>query len=334
MTPGEIRLLSRLKNEIRARHYSPRTEQAYVRWVRRFVKFHGMRHPDELREPEVNAFLTKIAVHDRVSASTQTQALSALLFLYRHVIRLPLGDLGALTRARKPRRLPVVLTREEVASVLAMTEGRTWLMTSLLYGSGLRLMELLRLRVQHLDFEAGSILIRDGKGAKDRGTVLPRLLYAPLQTHLERVREIHRSDLADGFGRVALPEALGRKYPNASCEWGWQWVFPQKRRWVDRATRAQGRHHTDPSVLQRAVREAVRRSGITKPVSCHTFRHSFATHLLEDGHDIRTVQELLGHADLRTTMVYTHVLNRGPGGIKSPLDRLRASGSGSARGSA
>lgn len=279
-------LLACLRRELRARHYSPRTERAYTLWVRRFVKFHGTRHPRELREPEVNAFLTKLAVRDKVSASTQTQALSALLFLYRHVIGRPLGDLGPLVRARKPRRLPVVLTREEVASVLSMMEGRTRLMASLLYGSGMRLMELLRLRVHHLDFDARTILVRDGKASKDRSTILPTALIEPLKHHLSRVRQIHDSDTADGFGRVALPGALASKYPNASREWGWQWVFPQQRRWVDPKTGDQGRHHTHPTVLQRAVRDAVRRSGTTKPASCHTFRHSFATHLLEDGQDI------------------------------------------------
>jgi integron integrase len=214
------------------------------------------------------------------------------------------------------------LTREEVAGVLSMMDGQSWLMASLLYGSGMRLMELLRLRVQHLDFTARTILVRDGKAGKDRVTVLPTRLAEPLADHLGRVRQTHRADTAEGYGRVALPDAIGRKYPNASMEWGWQWVFPQRRRWVDRTTGAEGRHHVDPSVLQRAVRDAVQKAGIAKPASCHTFRHSFATHLLEDGHDLRTIQELLGHTDLKTTMVYTHVLARGPGGVKSPFDRL------------
>jgi integron integrase len=288
----------------------------------------------ELRAREVNAFLTKLAVRDRVSASTQTQALCALLFLYRHVIRRPLVDLGAVARARRPQRLPVVLTREEVANVLDTLEGRMRLMASLLYGSGMRLTELMRLRVHHLDLTAHTILIRDGKGGKDRSTILPTRLEEPLREHLRHVRQLHRDDLAQGFGCVALPDTVARKYPNAPREWTWQWAFPQQRRWLDRITGAQGRHHLDPSVLQRAVRDAVRRAGIAKPASCHTFRHSFATHLLEDGHDIRTVQELLGHSDLKTTMIYTHVLKRGPGGVRSPLDRLGASGHRKPHGSA
>jgi integron integrase len=302
--------------------------------VRRFVKFHGMRHPDELRESEVNAFLTKLAVHDRLSASTQTQALSALVFLYRHVLGRPLGDLGALIRARRPARLPIVVTRDEVAQILSMMDGQAWLMAALLYGTGLRLMELLHLRIQHLDFETSTILVRDGKAAKDRATMLPAELADSLQDHLRRVRQIHRDDIAQGFGRVALPDAIARKYPNSAREWAWQWVFPQRRRWVDRMTGEQGRHHLDPSVLQRAVRDAVRRAGIAKPASCHTFRHSFATHLLEDGYDIRTVQELLGHSSLTTTMIYTHVLDRGPGGVRSPFDRLSGSLRRPSRGSA
>jgi integron integrase len=334
---GRVRLLSRLRRELRARRYSRRTEQAYVLWTRRFVQFHRTRHPKELGEPEVNAFLTKLAVRDRVSASTQTQALSAMLFLYRHVLGRPLGDLGSLVRAKKPRRLPVVLTREEVARVLEMMDGRILLMASLLYGSGVRLMELLQVRVRNIDLAARTILVRDRKGARDRTTIPPATLVAPLEGHLERVRSVHRSDLADGFGQVVLPHAVARKCPHASKEWAWQWVFPQQRRWIVRATGTQGRHHTDPSILQRAVRDAVRRSGIAKPAACHTFRHSFATHLLADGHDIRTVQELLGHADLKTTMIYTRVLELGPGGIRSPLDRLPTlqspSGPGSSHGS-
>ena len=321
-TPGGIKLLSRLRNELRSRHYSPRTERAYLMWVRRFVRFNGMRHPADMSESEVNRFLTHLAVARNVSASTQTQALSALLFLYRHVLRKPLRDLGALTRARRPKRIPVVMTREEVAAVLATMEGPTWLVASLLYGSGLRLSECLTLRVQHVDFGSRTLLVRDGKGAKDRSTMLPAALIAPLDGHLSRVRRIHQQDVSEGFGRAVLPDAIARKYPAASREWAWQWVFPQERRWVNRATREQGRHHMDPSVPQRAVRAAVRRADLTKQISCHTFRHSFATHLLESGQDIRTIQDLLGHSDLRTTMIYTHVLNRGPGGVLSPLDQI------------
>ncbi|MEX1256903.1 MAG: integron integrase [Gemmatimonadota bacterium] len=320
-SPG-ARLLSRLRSELRGRHYSRRTEQAYALWVRRFVRFHKMRHPSEMGEAEVNAFLTHLAVRRRVSASTQTQALSALLFLYRRVFGRNLGDLGTLLRARKPRRLPLVLTRDEVREVLGRMTGDTALVGGLLYGSGLRLMECLRLRVQHLDFSRRSILVRDGKGSKDRATMLPGALVDSLRGQLDRVRKLHAQDLADGFGRVSLPDALARKYPAAARNLGWQWIFPQRNRWVNRSTGTQGRHHLDPSIPQRAVKVAVTQAGIVKHVSCHTFRHSFATHLLEDGQDIRTIQKLLGHADLRTTMVYTHVLNHGPGGVRSPLDRL------------
>lgn len=290
--------------------------------TRRFVRFHHLRHPEELGEAEVNQFLTHLAVEEKVAASTQNQALSALLFLYRTVVGRDLGELGSIVRARKPTRLPVVLSREEVRALLRHMRGDTWLMASLLYGSGLRLGECVGLRVHHIGPESRTILIRDGKGGKDRTTMVPRALLEPIKRQLGRVKDIHGKDLDEGFGRVQLPHALARKYPNAATEWGWQWVFPQRNRWVNRKTGEQGRHHCDPSLLQRAVRDAIRRSGITKRASCHTLRHSFATHLLEDGHDIRTIQELLGHRDLKTTMVYTHVLNLGPAGVQSPLDRL------------
>jgi integron integrase len=313
-----------MRTELRSRHYSRRTEHAYVRWVKHFVRYHGFRHPSEIGEEEVNRFLTHLATERRVSASTQGQALSALLFLYRRVLGRDLGALGPLVRARRPERLPVVLTPEEVDAVLARLEGDTWLMASLMYGSGLRLSECISLRVQHLDFGRRVVFVRDGKGAKDRETMLSSALVPPLQRHLERVKDVHEADLADGFGRVLLPEALARKYPAAATEWRWQWVFPQRRRWRDSGTGRQGRHHIDPSVLQRAVRDAVKKAGLAKAASCHTFRHSFATHLLESGVSIRTVQELLGHSDLKTTMIYTHVLQHGPGGVESPLDRLRS----------
>lgn len=316
------KLIERLRIELRARHYSPRTEQAYVLWTRRFVRFHGLRHPTEMGEEEVNQFLTHLAVERQVSPSTQSQALSAIIFLYRNVLGRRLGDLGPLVRARKQRRLPVVLSREEVRAVLGQLTGDTWLMASLMYGSGLRLSECLALRVQYLDLERRTILVRDGKGSKDRSTMLPAGLVAPLEAHLDTVRDLHRRDLAQGFGRVALPDALARKYPVAPSEWAWQWVFPQRRRWRNPKTGEQGRHHCDPSVPQRALRAAVLRAGLTKRATCHTLRHCFATHLLEDGVDVRTLQELLGHADLKTTMLYTHVLSRGPGGVRSPLDRL------------
>lgn len=316
------RLLDRLRAELRSRHYSPRTEKAYVLWTRRFIRFHKMRHPGEMGEEEVNSFLTHLAVEQRVSASTQNQALSALLFLYRYVIGRDLGDLGPLVRARRSERLPVVMTRQEVRDVLGHMEGDTWLMASIMYGSGLRLLECMGLRVQNLDLGGRTVHVRDGKGSKDRATMLPAALVNPLRLHLDTVRELHKRDLSEGFGRVELPGALARKYPAAATEWAWQWVFPQRRRWTNPATREQGRHHCDPSVLQRAVQDAVRKAGLTKHATCHTFRHSFATHLMEDGLDVRTVQELMGHQDLRTTMVYTHVLCGGPGGVRSPLDRL------------
>jgi integron integrase len=290
--------------------------------VKRFCYFHKLRHPSELAEPEINAFLTHLAIREHVSASTQNQALSALLFLYRHVIGREVGDLGQVIRARKPKRLPVVMTRDEVKAVLAELAGDTWLMASLMYGAGLRLMECLRLRVQDIDFSRNEILVRDGKGSKDRITMLPESLRKPLQNHLREAKAIHQRDLADGWGRVQLPNALDRKYPNAPGEWRWQWVFPQENRWSNPRTGEQGRHHVHETLVQRAFHEAVRKAGITKRATPHALRHSFATHLLENGYDIRTVQELLGHEDVKTTMIYTHVLNRGGKGVKSPMDGL------------
>lgn len=316
------KLMDKMREALRSRHYSPRTEQAYCMWVKRFIFFHDVRHPAEMGEREINAFLTHLAVKEKVSPSTQNQALAALLFLYRNVIGRELGELGEVVRARKRRRLPVVMSREEVKALLANLTGEKWLMASLMYGAGLRLMECLRLRVQDLDFARSEIVVRNGKGAKDRVTMFPGCLKGPLRNHLEKVRAVHRQDLADGWGRVPLPGALGRKYPNASSDWRWQWVFPQASRWKNPRTKQQGRHHVDPSLVQRAVREAAARTGLPKRVTCHTLRHSFATHLLEAGYDIRTVQELLGHSDVKTTMVYVHVLNRGPAGVRSPIDCL------------
>ncbi|MGH2566917.1 MAG: integron integrase [Bacteroidota bacterium] len=314
--------MERLREALRSRHYSPRTEQSYCHWVRRYIYFHNVRHPDEMAEPEMNAFLTHLAVQGRVSASTQNQALAALLFLYRHVIGREVGNLGEIIRARKPAHLPVIMTRDEVKTVLANLSGDKWLMASMMYGAGLRLMECLCLRVQDLDFFRGEILVRSGKGAKDRVTMFPETLRGPMQEHLKKVKVLHQQDLADGWGRVLLPDALERKYPNAPVDWRWQWVFPQEKRWIHPTTREQGRHHIDESLVQRAVKDAVVKAGLTKRASCHTFRHSFATHLLEGGYDIRTVQALLGHSDVRTTMIYTHVLNRGPAGVRSPMDVL------------
>jgi integron integrase len=316
-------LISQMQAALRSRRYSRRTEQTYCRWVRRFVRYHGLRHPAQMAEPEINAFLTHLAVTEHVSASTQTQALSALLFLYRQVLGRQVGELEELVRARKSRRLPVVLTREEVRSLLGQLDGEheeAWLIASLLYGCGLRLMECLRLRVHDLDFTRGEITVRRGKGAKDRVTMLPLALAPALAAQVGHAKRLHARDLAEGWGQIDLPAALDRKYPNAATDWRWQWLFPQQKRWRDERSGLQGRHHLHPTIVQRAVRDAARRAGIAKHATCHTLRHSFATHLLESGYDIRTIQELLGHSDLRTTMIYTHVLNRGGRGVRSPID--------------
>jgi integron integrase len=305
-----------------ARHYSPRTRDAYRQWYARFASFLGDRSPGQADEADLNAFLTSLAVDQNVAGSTQNQALAALLFLFRTVLDRPVGDLGGVIRAKKPRRLPLVLTRDELRDILVHLSGDKLLVAKLLYGTGLRLQECLQLRVQDLDFERFQVFVRSGKGAKDRVTMLPASLVPPLRDHLVRVKATHQQDLADGWGRVVLPASLGQKYPNAAADWAWQWVFPQARRWENETTGQQGRHHVDESVIQRAFHDAVTLSGIGKPVSCHTLRHSFATHLLESGYDIRTVQELLGHSDLKTTQIYTHVLNRGPGGVRSPADGL------------
>jgi integron integrase len=283
------KLLDQLSDALRARHYSPRTISTYSQWVKRFIFFHNVRHPAEMAEPEINAFLTDLAVKRKVSASTQNQALSALLFLYRQVIGREIGDLGEVIRARKPKRLPVVMTREEVKVVLDHLTKDKWLAASLLYGAGLRLIECLRLRVQDIDCEKNEILVRNGKGAKDRITMLPDALKPPLKSHLSKVKVVHDRDLKDGWGRVLMPDALERKYPNAAKEWRWQWVFPQGNRWQNSKTGEQGRHHMDESLIQKAVREAVNKTSLVKRVSCHTFRHSFATHLLESGYDITSV---------------------------------------------
>jgi integron integrase len=318
-------LIAQMQRALRARHYSRRTEQAYCQWARRYIRFHGLRHPAEMAEPEINAFVTHLAVHDKVSASTQTQALSAVLFLYRHVLHREVGELSELVRAPAPVRLPVVLTRDEVSALLTELEHgdpHVWLVAALLYGAGLRLGECLRVRVLDLDLARGELTVRRGKGGKDRATTLPRALEPALREQLRHARAVHRRDLADGWGRVQLPDALERKYPNAPAEWRWQWVFPQQRRWTDRRSGRQGRHHLHPTTVQRAVKDAARRAGIVKHATCHTLRHSFATHLLETGYDIRTIQELLGHRDVGTTMIYTHVLDRGARGVRSPLDGL------------
>jgi integron integrase len=314
------RLLETVHHRFRARHYSPKTEKSYILWIKRFIWFHEMRHPNDMGEKEINHFLTHLAVDRKVSASTQNQALSALLFLYRFVLNREIGDLGTVIRARKSQHLPVVMTKEEVKTVLNHLEGAKYLIASLMYGSGLRLKESLELRVKDLDFCRNSVHVRQGKGAKDRSVMLSMIIKSPLRRHLEKVRKTHRQDLGEGYGKVAMPGALADKYPNASKEWGWQWVFPQEKRWKNASTGEEGRHHIDDSLVQKAVRIAIMQAGIVKRASCHTFRHSFATHLLEGGCDIRTIQELLGHKDLKTTMIYTHVLYYGPAGIRSPMD--------------
>jgi integron integrase len=314
------KLLDRVRERIRFKHYSIRTEDSYVQWIRRFILFHGKRHPSEMGAVEVEAFLTHLAVEGNVAASTQNQARSALLFLYKDVLGSELPWLNNVEQAKKPRRLPVVLTEDEVRDVLANLEGVHWLVAGLLYGAGLRLMEALRLRVQDVDFKRREILVRNGKGFKDRVTMLPDKLAARLQSHLGHGSLLHEKDLAEGFGEVHLPYALDRKYPNAGTSWGWQYVFPSGNRSVDPRTGKTRRHHLDEQTIQRAVKQAVRTAGLVKPATPHTLRHSFATHLLQKGQDIRTVQELLGHEDVQTTMIYTHVLNRGGRGVTSPLD--------------
>ena len=319
--PPNSRVLDAVRDRIRVKRFSIRTEHAYLGWIERFLLAFRNRHPRDMGATEVEQFLTALAVHGRVSASTQSQALSALLFLYRDVLALDLPWLENVTRAKAPRRLPVVLDKKEVRLLLNQLDGRDWLMASLLYGTGMRLMECVRLRIKDVDFSRMEITIRDGKGAKDRVTMLPSSLIEPLTRQVTRVRDEHRADLEAGFGDVYLPHALDRKYANASRDIGWQFVFPAAQRSLDPRSGAERRHHVNEQNLQRAVRTAVRKIGIAKLATCHTLRHSFATHLLESGYDIRTVQELLGHSDVTTTQVYTHVLNRGAGGVLSPLDR-------------
>lgn len=315
------RLLDEMRRVLRLKHYSIRTEAVYVGWVRRFVLFHGKRHPREMGAAEVEQFLSELAVHGEVAASTQNQALSALLFLYRDVLGVELPWLDGVIRAKRPVRVPTVLSRDEVTRALACMDGRPWLLASLLYGTGMRLMEALRLRVKDVDFDRGEIVVRDGKGGKDRHTMLPRVLAESMRREIDRAVALHAADLAAGFGKVWLPFALARKYPNAASEFGWQYVFPSTKRSLDPRSGEERRHHFDARILSRALKRGVREAGIVKPVSAHTLRHSFATHLLESGQDIRTVQELLGHKDVATTQIYTHVLNRGGMGVVSPLDR-------------
>lgn len=317
----EATLLAHARERIRVRHYSIRTEEAYLLWMKRFLQFHGSRHPRELGAGHVEAFLTHLAVEGQVAAPTQNQALSAILFMYKEVCALNLPWMDGVIRAKRPRKLPVVLTEQEVRQVLAQLQGTAWLMASLLYGGGLRLMECVRLRVKDVDLEQLTLVVREGKGNKDRITVLPASLVPPLRQQLDRVREFHAADVKAGVSGVYLPHALAKKYPRAGRELAWQYLFPAGKLSADPRGGAIRRHHIDEKRLQRAVANAVRAAGIEKPATPHTLRHSFATHMLERGYDIRTIQELLGHKDVATTMIYTHVLNRGGRGVISPLDR-------------
>jgi integron integrase len=315
------RLLEQVRDRIRARHLSYRTEKTYLYWIRRFIRFHKMRHPRDMAAPEIEEFLTSLAVVNKVSAATQNQALAGVLFLYRDVLEFDLPWLANVVRAKLPQHLPVVLTRQEVRKVMAHLRGTEWLIASLLYGSGMRVTECLQLRVKDLELSRREVLIRDAKGQKDRVTVLPDALVPHLQDHLARVRVLYDADREAKLPGVSLPYALRRKYPNAATSWAWQWVFPSRTFCRDPYSGERVRFHLHRQNVQRSMQSAIRAAGIEKPASCHTLRHCFATHLLDDGYDIRTVQELLGHADVKTTMIYTHVLNRGGRGVKSPLDR-------------
>jgi integron integrase len=320
--PAAASALHEMRQAIRGRHYSRRTEKAYLGWARRFLSAQTEADPGQMSGSDITRFLSNLAVRDKVSASTQNQAFSAILFLFRDVLKREVTGLDESLRARRPTRLPQVLSPEEVGRLLRGLRGAPWLMASLMYGAGLRLLECARLRVKDLDFDRNEITVHDGKGRKDRVTVFPARLAKPLRVHLVRVRAQHARDVAAGAGGVVLPHALGRKYPKAAWEWAWQWVFPAARVHVDRETGSIRRHHVHETVMQRAFKSALRNAGIPKAATCHTLRHSFATHLLESGYDIRTIQELLGHSDVATTMIYTHVLNRGARGVKSPLDSI------------
>ena len=319
---AQPRILDQVRDRIRTKHYSIRTEETYIGWIKRFILFHDKRHPAEMAEKEITAFLTHLAVNRKVAASTQNQALSAIVFLYREIIQKELGEFEDLIWAKRPSRLPVVFTQDEVKKVLTLLEGNSWLMGQLLYGAGLRIMECMRLRVKDVDFDYKQVTVRDGKGNVDRVTMLPVVIIDSLKRHLEKVYTIHKRDLKTGFGAVYLPYALERKYKNANRSWIWQYVFPASKRSIDPRSGMERRHHISETVIQRALKQAIRDAGIPKAGSAHTMRHSFATHLLESGYDIRTVQELLGHKDVSTTMIYTHVLNRGGKGVKSPADML------------
>ncbi len=314
--------LEQVRQVMRVQHYAIRTEQTYIEWIRRFILYHKKRHPKDMREPEVAEFLTHLSVKRNVAPATQTLALNALVFLYRKVLNDPLGEIHGIIRSKRNEKIPVVLSELEVTHLLSNLEGIHWLVACMLYGSGLRLMECIRLRVKDLDFNRLSITVRQGKGGKDRVVTLAKHLVTPLKRHLESVKTTHERDITEGYGRVYLPYALERKYPKAAADWGWQYVFPATKRSVDPRSRKTRRHHIDETTVQKAVKNAVRRAGINRPASCHTLRHSFATHLLERGADIRTVQAQLGHSDVKTTEIYTHVIGRGGQGVKSPLDGL------------
>lgn len=314
------RLLEQVKNAIQVRHYSIRTEQAYVRWIKHYIYFHNKKHPNEMGDEEITAYLSHLASTKNVSAATQNQALNALVFLYRKVLDIEVGVFKDLVRAKKPKRLPVVLSHDEALDVLSNINGMPWIMASLLYGSGLRVMECVRLRIKDIDYKFKQITVRDGKGKKDRITLLPESLIEPLKEAIEHAKNIHQFDLNEGFGEVYLPYALARKYPNAPIETGWQYIFPASKRSIDPRSNKERRHHISETVVQKAVKKAVRSTNIVKPASCHTFRHSFATRLIEKGTDIRTVQELLGHENVSTTEIYTHVLNINKRGVLSPVD--------------
>lgn len=316
----KTKLLDQMRLVLRLKHLSVRTEHAYINWAKRFIVFHGKRHPKDMGAEEIRAFLTHLALHRHVAASTQNVALNALLFLYRDVLKQEFPDPGAFERAKRPRRLPTVFTQAEVAAILAQLAGVHYLMASLLYGAGLRLMECLRLRVKDVDCAYHQIVVRSGKGEQDRVTMLPRIIEDALQRHLAAVKRLHEADLAEGYGEVYLPYAFASKDHHAGTSWVWQYVFPASKRSVDPRSRVERRHHISETMLQRAVKDAIGQAGIPKRGSCHTLRHSFATHLLEAGYDIRTVQELLGHKDVKTTMIYTHALNRGAKAVRSPLD--------------
>ena len=318
-TTQQPKLLDQVRFAIRTKHYSIRTENAYATWIKRYILFHKKRHPSDMGELEVGQFLTHLAVNDHVSASTQNQALCAIVFLYKHVLKKELGDFE-IAWAKKSKKLPEVFTHEEAQNIIAKLSDVYWIMGVLMYGSGLRLLECLRLRVKDIEFTRKQITVRSGKGDKDRITMLPEIVISPLQTHLQEVKKQHEKDLKNGFGTVHMPNALARKYPNANRDWWWQYVFPASKLSVDPRSGVKQRHHFDGTAVQKAVKQAIREAGVNKHASCHTLRHSFATHLLEAGYDIRTVQELLGHEDLNTTMIYTHVLNRGGLGVRSPAD--------------